>query len=78
MLTIYDFNGMDDAGKGNAVFREGTFIDNRNEAGFKVQLYRVYSFYVEIFYDAMANEIVRYRSFKSISQLAPYIRLADN
>ena len=78
MLTIYDFNGMDDTGKGNPVFQEGTFIDNRNEAGLKVQLYRLYSFYVEIFYHTEANEIIRYRAFKSIRQLAPYIKLADN
>jgi hypothetical protein len=51
MLTLYDFNGMDAAGQGEAVFSEGTFIDDRVEDGLKVQLYRLYGFYVEVFYD---------------------------
>jgi abortive infection bacteriophage resistance protein len=55
-------------------FQEGTFVDNRSENGFKVQLYRLHSFYVEVFYDAQANKILQYRSFNSITQLAPYIR----
>jgi hypothetical protein len=75
MLTFYDFDSMDEKGKGDVVFQAGTFIDNRIDGKFKVQLYRVHSFYVEVFYDAQANEIIRYRSFKSFAQLAPYVRL---
>jgi hypothetical protein len=77
MLTFYDFNAMNETEKGNAVFQEGTFVDNRSENGFKVQLYRLQSFYVEVFYDAQANKILYYRSFNTITQLAPYIRLVQ-
>jgi hypothetical protein len=30
MLTLYDFNGMDDAGQAEVVFTQGTFIDERD------------------------------------------------
>lgn len=75
MLTLYDFNGMDEKGKGEAVFSEGLFIDDRDEDGVKVQLYRLYGFYVEVFYDQQKNEIMRYRSFNKAGQLAPYVKL---
>ena len=41
----------------------------------KVQLYRLDTFYVEVFYDAKSNSIIRYLSFKSAGQLAPYLNL---
>ena len=66
---------MDEKAKGEAVFSEGMFIDDRDEIGLKVQLYRLDSFYVEVFYDQRKNEITRYRSFKSPGQLAPYVKL---
>jgi hypothetical protein len=75
MLTLYDFNGMEENGKAEAVFTAGVFIDDRDEPGLKVQLYRLHSFYVEVFYDAKANKITQYRAFKSAGQLAPYIIL---
>jgi hypothetical protein len=75
MLTLYDFNSLDEKGKGEAVFMTGIFVDDRNEGTFKVQLYRLHDFYVEVYYDAMANEIRRYRAFKSASQLVPYLKM---
>ena len=74
MLTLYDFNGMDVKGQADAVFAEGVFVDDRDEGGLKVQLYRLDSFYVEVFYDPKGNEIIRYRSFRSPGQLAPYVK----
>lgn len=76
MLTLYDFNGMDEAGQADAVFTEGVFVDDREEDGLKVQLYRLDSFYVEVYYDPVGNEITRYRSFKSSGELAPYVRFS--
>ncbi len=66
---------MDQAAQGNAIFTEGIFLDDREEGGVKVQLYRVHSFYVEVYYEPKTNRIVRFRSFKSTGQLAPYVKL---
>jgi hypothetical protein len=76
MLTLYDFNGMDEKEQAEAVFTQGTFIDDRDEDGLKVQLYRLDSFYVEVFYNQKDNKITRYRSFNSPGQLAPYVKLS--
>jgi hypothetical protein len=75
MLTLYDFNGMDERAQAEAVFTEGVYVDDRDEGGLKVQLYRLDSFYVEVFYDPIGNKITGCRSFKSPGQLAPYVKL---
>jgi len=75
MITIYDFNGMNEAGQADAVFTAGVFVDDRDDEGMKVQLCRLHSFYVEVYYDPASNKITRYRSFKSAGQLAPYVKL---
>jgi abortive infection bacteriophage resistance protein len=73
-LTLYDFNDLDEKAKGEVVFQDGTFIDNREEEGLKIQLYRLAGFYVEVFYDGKANQILQYRAFSSVSQLSPYLK----
>jgi hypothetical protein len=73
-LTLDDFNALDEQGKGEAVFSAGTFIDDREQGELKVQLYRLGNFYVELYYDPEANAIIKYRSFKSASLLAPYLK----
>jgi len=75
MLTLHDFNGMSEAGQAEAVFTEGVYVDDSDEDRLKVQLYRLDSFYVEVFYDSKVNRITRYRSFKSPGQLTPYVKL---
>ena len=74
MMTLYDFNATDEYGKAESVFTQGIFIDDRREAGLNIQLYRLGNFYVEVYYDAEANRITRYRSFKALGQLAPYLK----
>jgi hypothetical protein len=72
MLTLYDFNGLTEDEKANAVWG-GTFLADRFEIGFTVQLYSVSSFYVEVFYDAAENKIVSFRSFTTKNLLMPYL-----
>jgi hypothetical protein len=75
MLTLYDFNGMDEHAQPEAVFKEGIYVDSRDEENLKVQLYRLDNFYVEVYYDPKENKVTRYRSFKSPGQFAPYVNL---
>ena len=74
MISLYEFNQFSDSDKSAAVFLHGTFVDDRMETPYRIQLYRLHNFYVEVYYDAAKNEVVRYRSFNRLGQLAPYIR----
>jgi hypothetical protein len=72
MLSLYDFNLLSDDEKAAAVWA-GTFLGDREENGLRVQLYGVGAFYVEVFYDGLANRILRFRAFKTYDLLAPYL-----
>jgi hypothetical protein len=72
MLTLYDFNGFTEDEKANAVW-QGSFLADREENGLTVQLYAVSSFYVEVYYDPIANKILKFRSFTSKNLLVPYL-----
>lgn len=74
-MTLYDFNALDEKSKSEAVFSTGTFVDDREEPPFKIQLYRLDHFYVEVYYDPLQNRVNQYRAFRALGQLAPYIRM---
>jgi hypothetical protein len=72
MLTLYDFNGMTETDKANAVW-DGAYLADRSENDLTIQLYAVSSFYVEVFYDPQANQIVGFRAFNTKNLLVPYL-----
>ena len=72
MLTRYDFDGFTEDEKARAVW-DGTFLADREENGLTVQLYSLGSFYVELFYDPIANKILRFQAFTSKSFLTVYL-----
>lgn len=72
MLTIKAYDALDETAKA-AVILKGDFLADREENGLMVQLYSVGSFYGELFYDPLANKILRWRAFEGIQQLGPYL-----
>ena len=74
MIGIYDFMGMDDLQKGEAIFSRPCLGD-RQEEGCFIQLYRVDEVYVEVFYDPIRNQITRFRPFTTNDLLIPYINI---
>lgn len=72
MITLYDFMGMDDNQRGEATFAN-PYLGDREENGLIIQLYRIDAFYVEVFYDPIANQITRFRPFATNELLLPYI-----
>ncbi|MEO6851882.1 MAG: hypothetical protein ABI203_05615 [Mucilaginibacter sp.] len=51
----------------------GTFLGDVIENGLVVQLFAVDNFYVDRYYDPLANRILRFRGFNEQSQLMPYL-----
>ncbi|WP_354432485.1 MULTISPECIES: hypothetical protein [unclassified Mucilaginibacter] len=52
---------------------DGTYIGDRPDGKFFVQLYNLGSFYAEVFYDVENNEINSIRGFKSTKIIEPYL-----
>lgn len=53
-MTIYEFEALTLNEKAEAVWL-GTFLADREEDGFRIQLYSLPGCYVEVFYDAEAH-----------------------
>jgi hypothetical protein len=73
VLSLFEFNLLTADEKAEAVW-SGTFLGDRMEKAFRVQLYRVAAFYVEVFYDGDVNKIVEFRPFNSYDLLTPYLK----
>ena len=74
MYTLYQFNLLPEKDKPVLLWQDGVFLDrSREENGFKIVLYALYSFYVEVWYKVDENEIVKLRTFKSLKQLSCYL-----
>ena len=72
-VSLYEFNAQTDLDKTQVVLEHGNNLKTRKDEGYIVNLYSLYDFYVEIWYDEESNRINKIRSFKSIDQLGPYI-----
>ena len=72
-IDLYQFNALTDPEKAQAVLEHGANLKTRKEDGFIINLYSLYNFYVEVWYDEGGNKIDRIRSFNSIDLLGPYI-----
>jgi len=72
MLTIEEYNALDEAEKVAAII-QGTFLADREENGLVVQLYSIGCFYGELFYDPLANKILRCRAIEGTGLLNPYL-----
>ena len=51
----------------------GKFLVSRFDGIYAVNLYALHGFYVESYYNTHTNSIDRLRSFRSTSQLEPYL-----
>jgi hypothetical protein len=73
MVDIYAFIAMNEAEKACAV-GDGTYLGGRFENNTIIQLYGVGDFYVEVFFDPLINKITRFRPFKTVTLLEPYLK----
>jgi hypothetical protein len=61
-MTLYQFNLLDQTERAEILWDKGVHLANRQEKDFKILLYQVDGFYVEVWYDVNRNEISRLKS----------------
>jgi hypothetical protein len=71
-MRIYDFKALTKTEKAKAVWK-GKLLANREEDNYNILLFNLGDFYVEVFYNANENKIVKFKSFTTFSQLEPYL-----
>ena len=65
-MTLRDFSRLSEAGKDEAVWTKGDFITDTVIPHYKIALYRINDFYVEVFIDIIEDIPKKYKGcFKS-------------
>lgn len=72
-MTLEQFNLSDDNQQAFAL-SNGVCVAGREEGEFKVLLYQLQRFYVEVFYHPAKKQIERWRGFESTEELEPYLQ----
>ena len=72
-MTIDDFNCMDSLAKTEWLTMEGIFLGTRKDGCFRISLYQVDQFYVELYYHISQKCYISIRSFAEVGDLGPYL-----
>jgi hypothetical protein len=68
---------MDGMAKTEVLASDGVFLAERNDGCFRISLYQVNDFYVEIYYHKTRYFYICIRSFADSSELYPYLQDID-
>ena len=73
-MTLYFFNILDTDQQQQIVLKKGVELGERRTPLYKVVLYQVDGFYVEVYYHFHFNVVHKIRSFTDTKSLAPYLK----
>ena len=72
-MTLIEFESLEINDQYSAVWEYGVHIGERLHGPFKLILYQIFSFYVEIYYSVEDNNISTLNSFSSVKCLDAYL-----
>lgn len=73
MLTLYEFNALDEPGQADVLQERGVVVGLREEGVYVFILYQIHSFYVEGWWHKHEDRLTGYRSFNDTELLEPYL-----
>jgi len=76
-MDIREFNFMDGMTKTEVLATEGVYLAEREDGCFRISLYQVNDFYVEIYYHRVRHIYLCIRSFSEVAELFPYLQDID-
>lgn len=76
-MTPRKFNSQPKKVKKQVILNQGVLLAGRKFSFFRVMLFQVEHFYVEVFYFKWSRQAVGFRSFQSTDKLKPYLQQID-
>ena len=78
MLTFQEYRFLNEDLQTQILSFDGIYLDlNRTSRQYNVELYALYDFYVEIFFDRLMEEPLYLKPFKGTRFLEPYLERID-
>lgn len=72
-MIIQHFNTLSKQDQQNNLLREGIFLAEREDGPFRIMLYQLDSFYVEVYFFNLYNKVAFLQSFTDTDALEPYL-----
>ncbi|HVG40813.1 MAG TPA: hypothetical protein VM888_04300 [Chitinophagaceae bacterium] len=72
-MRLHQFKRLDKEEQGNTLWDKGVLLGIRREGEYKVLLYGIDGFYVEVFYCQKTSQVVELKSFLTTDMLTPYL-----
>ncbi|MEO6456598.1 MAG: hypothetical protein ABIN97_21160 [Ginsengibacter sp.] len=76
-ITLYEFNSLTKKEKAEALCEFAVFLLERPDPVFRIALYQVHNFYVEVKYDKLKNAIAEFQLFTTTKLVEPYLHQID-
>lgn len=72
-MNMYQFNCLDEVRQIELLWSTGVLVGSRQEGFYKILLYQINSFYVEVYYQYFQGKMVKLKSFTETDLLQPYL-----
>lgn len=76
-MTLKEFNLVDEVTQAEVLLNHGVLIIERLYKQFRIMLYQLDAFYVEVYYHLHYSMIQGFRAFDNPALLDPYLELID-
>ena len=76
-MTLTQFNALSRQTQQETVLRSGIFLSERKQGAFRVMLYQLEGFYIEVYFYKQSNVVFWLKSFSSTEELQPYLQQID-
>lgn len=77
-MTLYEFRLLDNQDQYNSIWNLGVFLDSVVEGKYKINIYAIDMFFVEVVYDTQSNTIIENRPFKEGHRLDKYSNIQSH
>ena len=75
--TLYEFNSFNKDEKVQVLCEFAVYLCERPDANYRIVLYQISNFYVEVKYDTQKNKILEFQLFINTKLLEPYLKQID-
>jgi hypothetical protein len=76
-MVLDVFNTLPKKAQQELLLAEGTFLAERADGPFRIMLYQLDSFYVEVHFFNLYNKVAFFSAFDSVEALEPYLEAID-
>lgn len=73
MINFFEFRFLPDEQQSDYILNNGVFLCSIDSEEERIGLFRLFDFFVEIYYNKVNDQIIKIKSFRSMEFLEPYL-----